>query len=135
MAHTTCGDETHLWYHGSQQQLTMLHAGSSITPHIAIARVFSHRPSLVSQLDDGRIQHDGSTPGYLYVVDETITPDDMYPHPHPINSGKWEWLTRRELRLRLVAETHVYDNERLTIAERRELRRKQAAAGQASFRE
>ena len=133
--HTTCWDEPHSWFHGSQQRLTVLRAGSSITPHIAIAQIFSHRPSLVSQLSDGRIKHDGSTPGYLYVVDETITQDDMYPHPHPINTSNWEWLTRRTLRLRLIAQTCVYDHERLTVDEQRELRHKQAATGQVSFRE
>lgn len=128
-------DEEHPWFHGSQQRLSSLRAGSSITQQIAIARVFSHRPSLVSQLGDGWIKHDGSTPGYLYVVDEAITRDDLYPHPHPINSSKWEWLTRRDLRLRLIAETCVEECERLTPDERQMLRRKQAAAGQSSFRE
>jgi len=97
MAHTTCEDETHPWYHGSQQQLTVLRAGSSITPHIAIARTFSHRPSFVSRLNDDRIKHNGSTPGYLYVVDEAITRDDIAPHSHPINRDGWEWLTKRDL--------------------------------------
>ena len=135
MVDTSYDAETHFWFHGSQQPLTVLRADSSITAYVAIARVFSHRPSLVSQLGDGRIKHDGSTPGYLYAIDEAITQDDVYPHPHPLNSSKWEWLTRRELRLRLITQTHVYDYERLTIDEQQELRRKQAAAGRASFRE
>ncbi len=37
--------------------------------------------------------------------------------------------------LRLIAQTYVDDYERLTVDEQRELRRKQAAAGQTSFRE
>lgn len=135
MTDMTCSGEAHQWFHGSQQRITVLRAGSSITQEIAIARIFSHRPSLVSQFGDGRIKHDGSTPGYLYIVDEPITQDDMYPHPHPINSSKWEWLTRRELRLRLIAQTRVYAHEHLTTYEQQELRLKQTAAGRASFRE
>ncbi|GLV54119.1 hypothetical protein KDH_09680 [Dictyobacter sp. S3.2.2.5] len=38
-------DYRRTWYHGSQQELTTLRIGSSITQEKAIARVFSHRPS------------------------------------------------------------------------------------------
>lgn len=50
------------WYHGSQQDLLALRVGSSITQEKAIARAFSHRPSLLSIADDGSVKHDGVTP-------------------------------------------------------------------------
>ena len=34
------------WYHGSQQELTLLRVGSSITQDREIARIFSHRPTI-----------------------------------------------------------------------------------------
>src|SRR5439155_7139226 len=36
------------------------------------------------------VKHDGTTPGYLYVVAEEVRPADVYPHPHPVNAGRWE---------------------------------------------
>jgi hypothetical protein len=57
----------------------------------------------------------------------------VYPHPHPVNAGRWEWLTTRELRVELVEQTHVHADERLTDDEIAELRQKQAAAGALSF--
>ena len=83
------------WYHGSQRRLTTLRAESSITQDRAVARAFSHRPSLVSQLENGTVKHDGTTPGYLYAVAEEVRPADVYPHPHPVNAGRWEWLTTK----------------------------------------
>lgn len=121
------------WYHGSQVALTELRSGSSITQNPAIARVFSHRPSLVAQLEDGTIKHDGTIAGFLYVVAEEIAPDDVFPHPHPINESRWEWVTRRPLLVRLVEHTTVRDEERLTEGEIAELRRKQEASGQETF--
>ena len=100
-------DHRRPWYHGSQQPLTTLRAGSSITHHIAVARAFSHRPSLVSQAGDGTVKHDGTTPGYLHVVAEEIRPEDIYPHPHPVNAARWEWLTRRAVRVQLLERTAV----------------------------
>jgi hypothetical protein len=100
-----------------------------------VARAFSHRPSLVSQLENGTVKHDGTTPGYLYAVAEEVRPADVYPHPHPVNVGRWEWLTARELRVELIEQTQVRVDERLTDDEIAELRRKQAAAGALSFME
>lgn len=121
------------WYHGSQRELTVLRTGSSITEHVAIARAFSHRPRLTSISDDNSVQHDGTTPGYLYVVDEEISPDDIYPHPHPVNAGRWEWVARRELRVRLFARTEVRPEDMLTDQQIAELRRRQAHRGEQSF--
>ncbi|HCG02479.1 MAG TPA: hypothetical protein DEV93_18295 [Chloroflexi bacterium] len=121
------------WYHGSDRTLSELRPGSSITQNRPVARVFSHRPAIVSQLADGTIMHDGSAPGYLYIVDEPVHPDDVYPHPHPINESRWEWLTKRPLRLALVERTEVQPDERLTDGEQVELRRRQIEAGEENF--
>ena len=128
------------WYHGSQQELTKLQVGSSITQNRKVAKAFSHRPSLVSMSDEGeslsdklRIKHNGVTPGYLYTVSDDIGPDDVYPHPHPANADGWEWLTNRELKLELIEQTMVTDEERLTDEEIAEIKQKQQERGEESF--
>ena len=129
-------------YHGSQQKLTELRAGSSITQNRDLAKAFSHRPSLVSMScpdeflpDDCNVKHDGVTPGYLYTVSEAICRDDIYPHPHPANVDGWEWLTRRELKLTFIEKTIVTDRERLNEAEIADLGRKQKERGEETFSE
>ena len=125
-------DFSRAWYHGSQQELTRLRSGSSITQSRDVAKAFSHRPSLLS-ISDESLKHDGATPGYLHVVAEEIAPDDVRPHPHPVNAARWEWLTRRELRLELIERTEVAVEESLTDEEVAELRRKQEERGEESF--
>ena len=125
-------DFSRAWYHSSQQELTRLRSGSSITQSRDVAKAFSHRPSLLS-MSDKSLKHDGVTPGYLHVVAEEIAPDDVRPHPHPVNAARWEWLTRRELRLELIERTEVAVEESLTDEEVAELRRKQEERGEESF--
>ena len=127
-------DYSQPWYHGSQQRLTVLHTGSSISQNRMIARFFSHRPQIVSQYDDGSIKHNGTMSGFLFAIDEEISAEDVYPHPHPVNASYWEWLTTRELKIRLIEETVVHEEEFLTDKEIADLKRKQAKAGQATFR-
>ena len=105
-------DET--WYHGSPLQLTVLRAGSTITRNRDLARVFSHKPRLVSIGDDGALQHTGTLPGYLYRIDEPLGPEDVTPHPRTTMPVGLEWLTRRELRLALIGPTEVREEEFLT---------------------
>ena len=107
-------DFSQTWYHGSQQVLTELRVGSSITQNRNLAKAFSHRPSLVTLSDpseslaDGHnVKHDGVTPGFLYTVSEAIGPEDIYPHPHPANADGWEWLVRGELKLEFIEKTVV----------------------------
>ena len=69
------------------------------------------------------------------MVSEAIGPDDVHPHPHPVNVDRWEWLTVRELTLELVERTAVTAAERLTDQEIAEVRRKQKARGEDSFLE
>ena len=130
------------WYHGSQQKLTKLRIGSSITQYRNVAKAFSHRPSLVSLSDEGeslsdkiRLKHNGVTLGYLYTISNEIGPDDVYPHPHPANAGHWEWLTNRELNLELIEQTIITDSERLKDEDIAEIRRKQKERGEESSAE
>ena len=123
------------WYHGSQQELTKLKVGSSITQNRNVAKAFSHRPSLLTQSEGGTVKHDGVTPGYLHIVADEIGPDDVHPHPHPVNITRWEWLTNRELKLELIEQTVVTDEERLTAQEIAEIKRKQEERGEQTFAE
>ena len=132
------------WYHGSQQRLTTLRTGSSITQNRGVAKAFSHRPSLVAmsyggegepQPDEWKVRHDGITPGFLYVVSDELAPDDVRLHPHPANAARFEWLTLRELKLELIEETVITDSERLTDEEIAALERKQRERGELSFAE
>lgn len=123
------------WYHGSDQMLTTLRIGSSITQQRSIAKAFSHQPSLLLQFNRGRIRHNGETSGYLYTVAEEVGPDDVRPHPHPVNADRWDWLTERELKLELVGKTVVTAAERLTDEEIAETRRKQNERGEDTFLE
>lgn len=132
------------WYHGSQQKLTTLRAGSSITQNRSVAKAFSHRPSLVAmsyggegepQPDEWKVRHNGVTLGYLYAVADEIGPDDARPHPDPINTSRWAWLTNRDLKLELIEETVLTANERMTDEEITALERKQREKGELSFLE
>ena len=126
-------DYTLTWYHGSQQELTKLRVGSSITQNRNVAKAFSHRPSLLTQSEGDTVKHDGAIPGYLYTIADEIGPDDVYPHPHPVNVTRWEWLTNRELQIELIEQTVVTDVERLTDQEIAEIKRKQEERGDRSF--
>ena len=128
-------DYTLTWYHGSQQELTTLRVGSSITQDKTVAKAFSHRPSLLTMSEGGTVKHDGVTSGYLYTVADEICPDDVHPHPHPVNATRWEWLTNRELKLKLIEQTIVTDEERLTVQEITEMKRKQEERGEQTFAE
>ena len=127
-------DYTRSWYHGSQQELTVLRVGSSITQNRDIARIFSHRPFILSMEDDGTFRHSGTVDGYLYLIDEAISPEDVYPHPHPINASKWEWVTTRPVKVRLLERPAIREAERLSEEEIAELRRKQQATGAETFK-
>ena len=128
-------DYTLTWYHGSQQELTTLRIGSSITQNRNVAKAFSHKPSLLTQSEGGTVKHDGVTPGYLYIVADKIGPEDVRPHPHPVNVTRWEWLTNRELKLELIEQTIVTDEERLTDQEIAEMKQKQKERGEQTFAE
>lgn len=114
-------DPSRPWYHGSPRVLTTLQAGSTITQKRNLARIFSHKPSLVSAEDDGRLRHNGRLPGYLYRV-EGVRPGDVIPHPQTSMSSGEEWLTVRELPLVLLGVVEVVEEELLTEEEVKGLR-------------
>ncbi|HSH78253.1 MAG TPA: hypothetical protein VLA19_06945 [Herpetosiphonaceae bacterium] len=58
-------DGSALWFHGSPCELVELREGSTITRDRALARVFSHKPTLVVD-DDGTLSHNGRREGFLY---------------------------------------------------------------------
>jgi len=110
-----------VWYHGSPEDLTELATGSTITPNRALARAFSHKPTLVCLEDDGAIRHNGIRAGTLYRIDEPLAPNDIYPHPRSTMPEGLEWLTRRPLRLRRLGRTRIRQDERLEEEEVRAL--------------
>ncbi len=112
-------DQNHseTWYHGSPFELATIRKGSTITQDRDLARVFSHRPTLVSISDDARIdriRHDGTVPGFLYRIAEDLRPGDVRPHPRSSMGCGKEWLSNRELRVTLVGPTEIVERERLT---------------------
>lgn len=113
------------WYHGSPLEIDILRKGSTITQHRDLARIFSHKPTLVSMDEEGTVKHDGQKPGFLYRIAEEVFPADVRPHPRSSMEPGAEWLTTRPLRLDLVCPTQVIENEQLTEQELAKLMRKQ----------
>ena len=110
-------DPNHTWYHGSPLRLTSLLEGSTITQKRDLARIISYKPSLVSLSDSGEIKHNGTTPGYLYIIVDKVQPKDVVPHPHTTMNAGEEWLTRRELHVQLLCPTKLIESEQLTDEE------------------
>lgn len=116
-------DGTGPWYHGSPLSLRTLLRGSTITPDRDLARVFSHSPTLVSDEGEGAVQrfkHNGTRPGFLYLV-EGVRAEDIFPHPHSSMEPGREWVARRDLPLRLLGATEVVPEEIFTEAEHKQL--------------
>jgi len=120
-------DYTQPWYHGSPFELTILRVGSTITQRRDLARIFSHKPAIVCIENDGRIKHNGAFPGYLYVIDEAVSPEDVEAHPRTTMGPGDEWLTHRELHVRLLGVVEPQPEELLTEAELADLRQRIAA--------
>ena len=93
------------WYHGTNLVLDTLRTGSTITQWKELAEAFSHQPSRLSCDDDGKIYHNGTEPGYLYVIDEPIEVGvDIYQHPRTVMYPNAEFLTNRPLKLKLLGK-------------------------------
>jgi hypothetical protein len=122
-------DPAQAWYHGSPLKLTTLQEGSTITQKRELARIFSHKPTLVSVSDDGQIMHNGAMPGYLYAVADDVQLKDVAPHPRTTMAPGYEWLTTRELRLRLLCSTEPAPEEQLTDEEWAALQRQLTEQG------
>ena len=94
-----------IWFHGSPLELETLQKGSSITQIEKLAQAFSAKPSLVSHADDGKVKHNGKSKGRIYEVTDSVTTEDIY--EHPMSSGGWEWITKKELKLEFLYEYEV----------------------------
>jgi hypothetical protein len=105
------------WYHGSPSELTSIRAGSTITQKIELARIFSHKPTIVSVSDDGQIKHNGTTLGYLYVVAEEVRQNDVSPHPLSTMAPGDEWLTKRDMRVQFLNLVEILPEEQLSPAD------------------
>jgi len=116
-------DHSRPWYHGSPLKLKVLRKRSTITQDRDLARIFSHKPTIVSISDRG-MKHDGSIPGFLYQIAEEIRQRDIYPHPRSAMEEGKEWLTARELRVELIGLTQVAEEEKLTDEELERLRKR-----------
>lgn len=118
------------WYHGSPHELTELHPGSTITRDRALAKAFSHKPSLVS---DGRaepggaLRHDGRVHGWLYVVAEPVRAADVVPVSGSTMAAGQEWHARRTLRVTMIERTAADPSELLSPEEVEALRRRHGA--------
>lgn len=107
------------WYHGSPLRLEILRAGSTITGEIELARVFSHKPPMVSldgEAGSLRLRHNGRLPGFLYEV-EGVEDADVTPHPNSSMPAGLEWITQRDLPLRFLGPTVVDPVEFLSDVE------------------
>jgi hypothetical protein len=117
------------WFHGSPYELVELRPKSTVTQDRDLAKVFSHRPSLVSDSRDGggRLTHNGRREGWLYVVDEPVREADIAPVPGSTMPGK-EWHITRPLRVRLIERTTVLPDELMSRQTEDALRRRLEAA-------
>lgn len=70
-------DYTKPWYHGSPLKIDTLRKGSTITQDHDLARIFSHKPTLVSVDDEGAIKHNGQKSGFLYRIAEKLSLADI----------------------------------------------------------
>lgn len=96
-----------IYYHGSPVVMELLTKGSSITRNKTLAEAFSHKPSKLEVTSDGQIHHNGLLKGYLYQVDECFSPEEIYIHEACQEEDPWEWVTTRDLKLKLIGITDV----------------------------
>jgi hypothetical protein len=109
------------WYHGSPLILEELLVGSTITQDKELARIFSHKPTIVAKDEAGQVFHNGKLNGHLYIVDEPITSEDVYPHPNSTMGPGEEWLITRQLKVRKIDTTKLIDSEFLSDEEEQQL--------------
>jgi len=105
------------WFHGSPAQISVLRQGSTITQDRHLAQIFSHKPTIVSVEDDGSIRHNGVLPGFLYLIVEPVSLEDIVPVPRSSMEPGKEWLTLRELCLHVLEPTEVLPGEFLSEGE------------------
>jgi hypothetical protein len=92
----------------------VLRENSWVTQHREMTKAFARRPSLISFGEGGTVKHDGRQPGFFYAVAEAVGPADL---SYLRDTGGTHWQTRRDLRVRLVAELPIDDPPQLRAAE------------------
>lgn len=97
------------WFHGSPLRLSVVWKGSTVTPIIELARVFSHKPSRVDinvaergGIRTVSISHTGTQDGYLYRVLVDDPDADLYQHPASVMAPGEEMLAQRDLPLEFI---------------------------------
>jgi len=104
-------DYTAPWYHGSPEKLSVLRKGSWVTQSKELAKAFSHKPSLISFGDDSQtVKHNGQQSGFLFIVSETVGPDDV---SYLRDTAQTHWQIQHDFQVRLVAILPVDDPPQL----------------------
>lgn len=117
-------DYTKSWFHGSPIILDVIVEGSTITQDRNLARIFSHKPSIVARDENGAIFHNGKNKGYLYIINETVHRSDIYPHPYTTMKPGEEWLIRKSLKVKKLENIEIRIEELLSEEEEKRLRSK-----------
>ncbi|MHB1000779.1 MAG: hypothetical protein ACYC27_16175 [Armatimonadota bacterium] len=100
------------WYHGSPFKLCKLQKGSVVTPFKELAKAFSHKPTKVSMSHGCEVvKHNGTLPGYLYIIADSILPDEILEMP---GTDGTHWLIERDMGLELLSELPISDPPQLT---------------------
>jgi|LFRM01.1.fsa_nt_gb hypothetical protein len=111
-------DPQGIWYHGSNKVFEVLEEGSTITQWKELAEAFSHKPSILAIDDDFSIYHNGKEYGYLYVVDEPVEiGKDIYAHPGTTMDKNLEFLTKRKIKVKMIADVGLPNEEHLKLSE------------------
>lgn len=118
------------WYHGSPIRLELLLSESMVTPFRKVAKAFAHKPPRVSMSDDCTdVTHNGTLPGFLYVISEDVAAYDIIELP---GTAGTHWVIQRDLRVDFVAELPITDPPLLSDEEI-ECLKKDAPDGQTGF--
>jgi len=111
-------DPQGIWYHGSNKVFELLDEGSTITQWKELAEAFSHKPPMLAIDDDNSIYHNGKEYGYLYIIDEPIELGvDIYAHPRTTIGKDLEYLTKRKIKVKMVAEIGYPSKEYQKLSE------------------
>lgn len=116
------------WFHGSPEKLTVLRAGSWVTPFKELAKAFSHKPTCISISDDDfrYVRHEGKIDGYLYVISEPLSIGDLR---ELSGTDQSHWETIRELKIKFVSDVPLLDSEMLSEPEIAALLKKHSGPG------
>ena len=99
-----------------------------MTPFKELAKAFSHKPTCISISDDDflKVRHDGKINGYLYVISEPLSNEDLRELE---GTDQSHWETTRELEIKLVSDVPLLDSELLTEPELAALSKRHSGSG------